>query len=515
MMNTSTDDTEVLVIGGSLVGLSAALFLAHRGVKVTVVEPHLTSHPHPRAVGYTPRTMELFQSVGLGGKIPEAPKDFRLRRATVLSLAGDWEAATEWTPRKEEDRETLAVDHSPRSGAAIAQDILEPTLREHARELGADLRLGHRLTRFTQDAGGVTARIEEQDGRAHELRASYMIAADGAKSEVREALGIGRQGPGHLQTVRSVLFHAPELDAYLEKGVHQFEIAQPELRAFLTTYGNGRWVLMFLDGRDRTETEQREAILMATGRPDLPFEIITAGRWELGALVADHFQRGRVFIAGDAAHALPPTRAGFGANTGIADVHNLAWKLEAVLRGRSSPALLVTYEVERRPVAWTRLEQTFARPDYAKYSGAFRDVPLFEDAAMEYGQLYRSAAILGAGDDLPPAAPPDVWKGQPGTRAPYVPFASSPPKSTLDLVGRDWTLIAPDPGWSSAVSDLPIELPTIAAIDAVAVRAALGLREGGASLVRPDGVIAWRVEERPADAGPTLSAAFRRVSFAK
>lgn len=137
-------------------------------------------------------------------------------------------------------------------------------------------------------------------------------------------------------------------------------------------------------------------------------------------MIADRYQEGRVFIAGDAAHALPPTRGGFGANTGIADVHNLAWKLEAVLRGRSCPALLETYEAERRPVACTRLEQTFARPDYARYAKDFENVPLFDDAAMEYGQLYRSAGIVGAGDELPAAAPPNVWKGQPGTRAPHV-----------------------------------------------------------------------------------------------
>jgi putative polyketide hydroxylase len=507
-------DTEVLVVGGSLVGLSAAVFLAHRGVKVTLVEPHLGSHPHPRAIGYTQRTMEVFETVGLGGKIPETPRDFRLKRATVESLAGKWHEDTEWTPKKAGAHPAPAVEHSPHTGAAIAQDILEPTLREHARALGADLRLGEKLATFTQDDSGVTATIAEPGGRTYELRAAYMIAADGAKSGVREALGIGRQGPGHIQTVRSVLFRAPELDAYLDKGIHQFEIEQPDLHAFLTTYGNGRWVLMFLDEKERTDEEQRAAIVTATGRPDLTYDVITVGRWELGGLVADHYQKGRIFIAGDAVHALPPTRGGFGANTGIADVHNLAWKLEAVLRGKSSPALLDTYEVERRPVAWTRMEQTFARPDYAKYAPGFETIPLFDDDAMEYGQIYRSAAILGAGDELPAAAAPDVWKGQPGTRAPYVPFAADSKRSTLDLVGRGWTLITTDARWNQAVEGLSIEVPMIASEDAENVRTAFGLEASGASFVRPDGVVAWRAKVLPNDASAELSAAFGRVSFA-
>lgn len=495
-------------------GLSAALFLAQRGVKVTLLEPHTGSHPHPRAVGYTPRTLELFQSVGLGGKIPEAPKGFRLKRATVESLAGAWSEDTEWTPPKHAGPAAPLVEHSPHSGAAIAQDMLEPLLRERATELGADLRLGSKLTRFSQDADGVTAMIEDRAGRRDELRAAYLIAADGAKSAVRESLGIGRRGPGHLRTVRSVLFRAPELDAYLQRNIHQFEIEQPNLHAFLTTYGAGRWVLMFLDEQERSDEQQRAAIAQATGRPDIHFEVITTGRWELGALIADRFQHGRVFIAGDAAHALPPTRGGFGANTGIADVHNLAWKLEAVLRGTSSAALLDTYEVERRPVAWTRLEQTFARPDYAAYAQGFENVRLLDDAALEYGQLYRSAGVLGAGSELPEAAAPEVWKGQPGTRAPYVPFAADPQRSTLNLVGRGWSLIAVDPRWADAVAELPVEQPTINREDAAAVCAAFGLDASGAALVRPDGVIAWRAQAWPEAASAVLRDAFRRVSFA-
>ncbi len=491
--------TDVLVVGGSLVGLSSAVFLAAKGVQVVLVEPHLGSHPHPRAVGYTQRTMELYRSVGLGSVIPEVPKGFRLKRAEVESLAGKWKQDTEWTPRKA-GSPPPELEYSPHLGAAIAQDILEPKLRTRALELGAELRLGSSMLRFTQDADGVTAIIKEKGGREYELRAKYMIAADGSKSEVREALGISRRGPGPLQTVRSVLFRA-ELDEYLTTEIRQFEIDQPGLRAFLTTYGEKRWVLMFLDEKERSEAELREAIIAATGRPDVPVEIITTGRWELAALIANQFSKGRVFLAGDAAHTLPPTRGGYGANTGIADAHNLAWKLAAVLKGDSSSKLLETYDAERNPIAWTRLEQTFARPDYARFTRDFENVAILDDVAMEFGQLYRSEGIIGAGPELPAAARPDEWAGQPGTRAPHAWISKD--TSSLDLV-NEWVLITADAKWVDAAEGLPVKVHVLPVL-----RAAFGLEEHGASLVRPDGVIAWRSNDASA-----LREAFDRVSFA-
>ncbi len=507
------EDVDVLVVGGSLVGLSAAVFLAAKGVKTTLVEVHTGSHPHPRAVGYTPRTQELFDTVGLGSALPDVPRTFRLRRVSVESLAGRWNEESDWTPKRSGAEARPVLEHSPHSGAAIAQDRLEPALRDRARELGADLRLGTELVRFTQDAEAVTAVLREGGGRELEVRARYMIAADGARSFVRESLGIPRSGPGKLQTVRSVLFRA-RLDEYLRSGIHQFEIEQPSLRAFLTTYGDDRWVLMFLDDVDRDDAAERTAIARAIGRSDIPVEIIVKGQWELSALITERFSEGRIFIAGDAAHTLPPTRGGYGANTGIADAHNLAWKLAAVLSGESSPALLETYDAERRPVAWTRLEQTFARPDYAKHSDAFVGQPLIEEAAIELGQLYRSAGILGAGPELPVAALPEVWRGQPGTRAPHV-WVNDGERvtSTLDLFGRGWVLIAADAHWADAADGLPVEVREVSAEDE-AVCEAFGIGKRGTSLVRPDGHVAWRTDDLVDDPRAALRAAFARASFA-
>ena len=438
-----------------MAGLSAAMFLAWHGVPVVLVEKHPGSSPHPRAMGFTTRTMELYRAVGLGQKIPQIPPGLsRPRRVKVESLAGKWEPEEiAWTPNAPDGKPP--AEYSLCTGAAIPQDRLEPIIRAKAIELGADVRLSTALVSFEQDIGGVTAVLRERDGDEYTLRADYLIAADGHASPIREALGISRDGRGFLRTIRSVLFHAP-LDEYLESGISQFEIQQPDLTAMLTTYRDGRWLLMLQDDEERDDPTLKALIYKASGRPDLAIEIIATGRWELSALIADRFTSGRVFLAGDAAHTLPPARGGYGANTGIEDAHNLAWKLAAVLARTSAPELLSTYDTERIPIAWLRHGQIFARPDYAQLATpADRQVRIIDDEAMELGQLYRSAAVLGAGEDLPPALRPDQWAGQPGTRAPHVWVSEAGRRvSTLDLVQPGWILLTQDQRWQAVATHM-------------------------------------------------------------
>jgi putative polyketide hydroxylase len=512
------DSTFVLVVGGSLVGSSAAMFLAWQGVPTVLVERHRGSSPHPRAIGYTPRTLELLRAVGLGPSVPEGPADFRLLRARVESLAGEWFEQTSWTPAADA---APPVEFSPCRGAAIAQDKMEPILRDKARALGADIRFETELVGFEQDAEGVTARLRERGGSEYTLRAAYMIAADGGRSDVREALAIARQGRGQLRTLRSVLFRAP-LESYLDRGVTQFEIDRPGLKAFLTTYNDGRWVLM-LDDVERDESALRAAIIEAIGRSDLEIEIITTGRWELAALVAERFSSGRVFLAGDAAHLLPPTRGGYGANTGIHDVHNLAWKLAAVRAGIASPRLLDSYDAERRPVAWLRHQQIFTRPDYKQHAqGVAQGEAIIDDDAMEFGQRYESAAVIGQGGELPPALRPDQWAGQPGTRAPHLWLQRGEQRlSTLDLFQPDWVLLAEDARWAAAAAECSVRLGVavrcvgigsdVRVADAQAFRDAFGIGASGASLVRPDGYVAWRSFAMPRDLTGTLESILRQI----
>lgn len=448
-----SNDPSVIVVGGGLVGLSAALFLAWRGVRVVVVEKHPGSSPHPRAIGFTTRTLELLRAVGLS--IPEVPMGHgRPRRVAVESLAGSWAAEVPWSPATAvgDGPPPPAIGHSPCTGAAIAQDRLEPILRARAIALGAEVRLETTLTSFVQDGAGVTASLRHRDGTTSTLRADWLIAADGHTSPVREALGIGRTGHGPIRVVRSVLFRA-DLDEYLESGISQFEFDQPDLKGMLTTYRDGRWLLMSYDDVERDEATLRAMVVRAIGRSDVPFELITSGRWVVTALIADRFSAGRVFLAGDAAHTLPPARGGYGANTGIADAFDLAWKLAAVLSGESTAALLDSYDAERRPIAWLRHDQIFARQDYASMATeAEKQVAVIGDDAMELGQLYRSSILPSAGD-LPPARRPDLWAGQPGSRAPHLWVSCRGElRSTIDLLHRGWVLVTEDERWCAAAA---------------------------------------------------------------
>lgn len=520
MNDSAIESTPVLIVGGGLVGLSTAVFLAWRSVPCVLVEKHPGSSAHPRAIGYTTRTIELFSSVGI--ELP--PHDGGgPRRARVESLAGQWFEEYPWSPPGAANHPKVA--YSPHRGTAVPQDRLEPILRDKAVELGADVRLNTELVDVVHTGEGVIATLRHRDGRETRLLARYLVAADGVHSPLREKLGIGRAGQGLLAVQRSILFRAP-LDEYLEHGIVQFEIEQPGLSAFLTTYMDGRWVLMLSDDVERDDDELRAVIRRAVGRSDLDVELITTGRWELAALIADRFREDRVFLAGDAAHQLPPNRGGYGANTGIEDAHNLAWKLEAVLSGRSTPDLLDTYDAERRPIAWLRHEQIFARADYkARLQTAIADVPIIDDDAMELGQLYRSAAVLGAGAELPRAMRPDQWAGQPGTRAPHLEvLIGDVESSTLDVLQRGWVVLSEDEGWRAAASRAGAELGVdlrfvhvgsdVKPIDPLAFQTSYGVKADGATLVRPDGYVAWRAVTTPAYPAVALTDALRRVSSA-
>lgn len=513
--------TPVVIIGGSLVGLSAALFLAWRGIRPVVIEKHPGSSPHPRAIGFTERTLEFYRAVGIADQIPQVPAGTRLRRVRVASLAGEWYDESDWTPGQASRHGGIA---SPSTGAAIAQDKLEPILRAAALARGADLRQGVEMLGFEQLADSVRIDVRERDtGKAYHITADYMIGADGADSAVREALGIRRQGVGHLRTLRSVLFRCPEAEPILARGIQQFNIERDDFRSFLTSYGDGRWVLIFDDGAGHREAALGAMVRRALGA-DFAFEMIATGRWEMAGRIAERYRDGRVFLAGDAAHQLPPTRGGFGANTGIDDAWNLAWKLEWVLKGHASPRLLDTYDDERQPIGWLRHQQTFARPDYAPWVGdALKGETLYDNEAMELGQLHRSPSIIGAGEDLPPAARPDEWAGQPGTRAPHVWIEKDgQTMSTLDLFGQALVLLTRDARWVGAAREagarcpLPFE-PVLVGVDIafpaeVQFDRCFGVSPTGAVLIRPDGIIAWRCRDFPVHADAVLEDAMKTTS---
>ncbi len=515
----------VLVVGGGLAGLAAGTFLAWQKTPVVVVEKHPGSSPHPRAIGYTPRTMQFVRALGIGDQVPEVDDGIRLRRQRMYSLAGEWYEEAPWTPGSEPaDMNAF----SPVRGAAMAQDRFEPILRRKAIDLGADVRLSTELIGFDQDDSAVTATLRDRKtGREYDLRADYMIAADGTRSTIREQLGIERDGVGHLRTMHSILFKAP-LEEYLESGVSQFIIDQGDFQTFITTYRDGRWVLYA--NEEVTDPAAQEAMIRrAIGRDDVPIELINFGSWDVTGLINETYRKGRIFLMGDAAHTLPPTRGGWGANTGIDDANNLAWKLTSVLSGLSTPALLDTYDAERQPIGKLRHDQTFSRPDYQRGGGEqvkpYQGATLYDDVAMELGQLYRSGAVIGARAELPPAAKPDEWVGQPGTLAPHMWVEQDGRKvSTMDFYLNRWTLVTEDDAWRAAAEAAAAALgiavtvlrfgEDVIAEDESAFRKTYGVDRDGASLIRPDGYVAWRAVEKPADPASALIDALGTVACA-
>lgn len=528
----------VIIVGGSLVGLSTALFLSHWKVPVILLEKHPGRSLHPRAIGYTARTIELLNSVGarealsqLGG----APwTNGPPRRAVVESLAGKWHGEQAWTRKKDGTVPTVVPKsslseskpglnaYSNVEGVAVAQDKIEPVFKARALELGAELRFSHRVAHVMQDDTGVTVTAIDPEGDEYSLRGSYLVACDGGKSPVRESLDIMRHGIGHIRDLRSIVFKCPRIEVYLDHGFSQFQIENSGEEAFLTTYGDGRWMIAWHDSDSSSaepdEISQRDRIRKAAGLDLLDDDItlITTGKWDIGGYIADRFSSGRIFLAGDAAHTLPPNRGGYGANTGIADAHNIAWKLAAVLSGRSSPALLETYDTERRPVAQTRHDQIFAREDHRRFvrdrDWEGKNVDMLDDVSMEFGQLYYSDIVIAsnAAADLPLAARPEEWKGQPGIRAPHVPLkgeAQDEPASTLQLFGENWVVVSADESWKGVTNAASIRFGTEIRFYAIGTdfleqeagefNRLFGLESSGATLVRPDGFIAWRSETKP------------------
>lgn len=232
--------TPVLIVGGSLVGLSSALFLSYHHIDHVVIEKHTGRHPHPRAMGFMPLTLEHYRMVGIADRIEQVSAHTRLQRIAVESLAGTWHQPQVWTPTEDEKASHTYMQRlSPCTASAIAQDKLEPILLEEACQRGTKIRFNTELVSLTEKADGVMATVlNRQTNTTEQIFAQYVIAADGANSPIRQMLGISQQGVGHLNEMHSILFDCPQADKYLEKGYQQFSIQQADFTGFLTTYGD-------------------------------------------------------------------------------------------------------------------------------------------------------------------------------------------------------------------------------------------------------------------------------------
>lgn len=549
MPNAATEaadlEVPVLIVGGSLVGLTTSLLLSSYGISNLVVERHTSTAIHPRAASFHQRTMEIFRHAGVQPVVEAAAAlDFEQNGAIVAveSLCG--KELQYFYKSWNEGVEDLSI--TPR--LFITQVGLEPVLRKAAADLGADHRFGAELISLEQDSDGVTAKIKSRDTRTvHSVRSEYLVAADGAHSATREQLGIAMEGHGSSECI-TIYFRADMKEMIGDRNLSVIYVLNPNLLGFFRFSLDGQSGFLSIFSVTDPETGERRDLVAdlsdercsdyvrtALGcAGDVPIEIDSVQRWEASASSAERYSSGRVFLVGDAAHAMPPT-GGWGGNTGVADAHNLAWKLALVLKGVADPTLLDSYDAERRPAGLMTMEQA-----YAIYAGRYAERATLDDKplatprpaeSIELGAVYRSSAVIdprnqtvpedGACAVVDPRSPlTDV-----GSRGPHVEVThAGETKSIHDLFVDSYVLLAGSKGgsWRDAANalarerSLPITAYVVGPNEEVSDKGqdfseAYGLASAGAVIVRPDGVVAWRTDEAPDDAERSVAQAVERL----
>lgn len=378
--------TDVLIVGAGPSGLVSALLLARLGHRCVVVERNAFTDDHPKAHELNARSVEILREIGITENKLAAEASPIEDGSRVLFCR---------TINEEYGRIDLMADPARREKYArhlrqtlpyfnLSQSEFEKLLVRRAEaEPLIDLRFRHRWDSMERRADGVVSRVfDENLGAPVTIASRYLLACDGAGSPVRRALGIGVDGPAEIQNFVTAAFRMNLRDR-VNTPAKLYWITHPRFAGSLIAHNmERRWVYIvpyfkpWQKPEDFTRQVLEARIRGALGfdAPDLRVDSIST--WRMTAQVARSYRDGRVFLVGDAAHRFPPT-GGLGMNTGIADAHNLVWKLAAVLQGRAGDALLDTYEAERRPVAVKNCDES--RRNFDKIMDVFKPLGLRSD----------------------------------------------------------------------------------------------------------------------------------------
>lgn len=539
-MSTDALATPVLIVGGGPVGLTLALLLDRFGIDHLVVERAPTTTDHPKARGLSARSMELYRVLGL---------EERLRSRALRGDEGPIAAASAFgqvycesgSGRILGETRAQAPINAPSPNVCVAQDVVEEALADAARAAAhTQLRWQTELVSFEQDEAHVNAVIRDaRSGREQRVESGYLVACDGASSGVRAALGIPMEGPGRLQQMvsyyyRADLGHLPHAAKTTALWIVPSDPDVPFGPIVATDPEAQRWIFIhYLENDDDaslTDEELFRTIRAHWGIPDLPIELINVVRWRMQGLLPVSFRSGRVLLAGDAAHAIPPT-GGVGLNTGLADAHGLAWRLALVVGGVAPAALLDTYEVERRPAAAAAIEwATENRIQYLKTQQAAErrhEDPegwrqalaavnrAFDSEGLSMGWIYAEGAVIDDGSSMPELDVARYWPtDRPGARFPHLWLDAARTRSTIDWFDTAFVLVCgPDAGdWAeageavAAAGSVPLTVGRLPW-----VIGPITLERDGAALVRPDGHVAWRPAAGVSDKPAALRAALASI----